>query len=79
MCLPWVGDNHFIAELSKGFCDPSGLRSCFDRDRWLRYLCEVLSQPGWSHSNCAFFGKFALFIQAALVSIFAAGIDSNRS
>jgi len=39
----------------------------------------MLSQPGWGHGNCAFFGKFALFIQAAVVSIFAAGIDSNRS
>jgi len=68
-----------MAELVERFCEPSGLRDRFNGDPLSRYLCEVLSQPGWSHSNCAFFGKFALFIQAALVSIFAAGIDSNRS
>ena len=43
------------------------------------YLCKVLSHPGWGHGKSAFFGKFALFIQASLVSIFVAEIDSNHS
>jgi len=39
----------------------------------------VLSQPGWGHGNGAFFSEFAFFIQASLVSIFVAEIDSNHS
>jgi len=40
-------------------------------DRGIFAKCFL--NPAWGN------GKFALFIQAAVVSIFAAGNDSNRS